>query len=57
MDVNIFNSAGKAVMHLNMSAVPGINNGHIHVGDFAPGAYSIVFKLNGNKETYKVVVK
>ena len=57
MIVNVFNSSGKNIMQLHMSAVTGVNNGHIHMGDVPPGTYSILFNLDDMKETYKVVVK
>lgn len=57
MDVNILNMEGKAVLKTSMYAVPGVNNGHIHLGDLAPGTYNLIFSLDGTKETHRIIVK
>lgn len=57
MDVKIFDVSGKLVKRLDMQAETGLNNGHIHMGDFKAGTYNLVFILDGVKETHKVVVQ
>lgn len=57
MDVKIFDAAGKLVKRFDMQAETGLNNGHIHMGDYKAGTYSLVFTLDGVKETHKVVVQ
>ena len=56
MKVLVVSPAGKRVMALNMSANQGINNGHIHMGALPTGMYTIIFSLDGLKETKKVMV-
>lgn len=56
MKAVIVGANGRTVMRLNLSANKGINNGHIHMGDFPPGIYSIIFLMDGLKETKRVVV-
>jgi len=57
MQVEIFDAGGKAVLSTQMSAVQGINNGHLMMMDLVPGAYNIVFFLNGVKETHNILVQ
>lgn len=57
MDVKIFDAAGKLVKRFDMQAETGLNNGHIHMGDYKAGAYNLVFTLDGIKETHKIVVQ
>jgi plastocyanin len=57
MHVQLFDASGKLVKQADMSAVAGLNNGHFHIGDVAPGTYTIVFMLDKVKESYKVVVQ
>ncbi len=56
MSATVINMQGKTVFKIGMSAVAGINNGHIHMGDLPPGPYTIRFNLNGLVEKYKVIV-
>jgi plastocyanin len=57
MHVELYDASGKLVSKTDMAAVTGLNNGHLHMGDIAPGAYTIVFSLDGMRESYKVVVQ
>ena len=52
----VLDANGKTVMNLSMSANKGINNGHIHMGDEPTGMYTIIFSLDGLRETRKIVV-
>ncbi|UAY51308.1 T9SS type A sorting domain-containing protein [Ferruginibacter albus] len=56
MKVQVFDAEGRRVLSTNMSAMPGLNSGHIHVCDFSPGIYTINFSLDGLKESKRVVV-
>ncbi len=56
MKTLVMDANGKKVMNLEMSATKGINNGHIHMGDEPAGVYTIIFSLDGLKETRKIVV-
>jgi plastocyanin len=57
MKALVLDANGKTVMSLELSANKGINNGHIHMGDQPPGIYTVIFSLDGLKETRKVVVE
>jgi plastocyanin len=57
MHVQLFDLSGKLVTQTDMSAVAGLNYGHFHMGDVASGTYTIVFTMDGLKESYKVVVQ
>ena len=52
----VLDANGKTIMNLSMSANKGINNGHIHMGDDPVGMYTVIFSLDGLKETKKIVV-
>ena len=56
MTVNVFDANGKHVLKTNMAAFPGLNNGHVHVCDLAPGIYTLQFNYEGLRETKRVVV-
>lgn len=56
MKAVVLDANGKVVEKFDMSANKGINNGHIHMGDFPAGIYTIVFSMDGLKETKRVVV-
>lgn len=56
MIVNVFDANGKRVLKTNMAAFPGLNNGHVHVCDLAPGVYTLQFNYEGLRETRRVVV-
>jgi plastocyanin len=57
MNVKVISTEGKILINTMMQAYAGVNNGHLHLGDLPAGTYSIVFMLNGLKETHQVVVK
>ncbi len=57
MSVRVINMQGKTVIKTEMYAVTGVNNGHCHLGDLPAGTYTMLFSLNGLKETHKVVVE
>ena len=46
MLVRISDAAGKVVLSTPMTAVQGINNGHLHLGNLPQGSYNITFILN-----------
>lgn len=46
---------GKLVLKSELSAVQGINNGHIHLGNVPAGIYTIYFTLDGINESYRIV--
>ena len=57
LHVQLFNSVGRLVKEDNMTAVTGLNNGHFHIGDIAPGIYTVTFSMDGKKESYIIVVE
>ncbi len=57
MNVKVINTEGRTLINTMMQAYPGVNNGHLHLGELPSGSYSIVFMLNGLKETHQVIVK
>ena len=57
MKAMVVDASGKTILRQDLSAKIGINNGHIHMGDFPVGAYTVVFMLDGMKETHKVLVR
>lgn len=57
MSVNVINPQGQIVIRNQMQAYPGVNNGHVHMGNLAPGTYTLVCVMNGVKETHKIVFK
>ena len=57
MKTLVVDARGKTVMNLDMTAIKGINNGHIHMASLSAGVYTIIFSMDGVKETYKVVVR
>ena len=57
MHVQLFDQGGKLVKQADLTAVAGLNNGHFHIGEVAPGAYTIIFTMDAQKETYKIVVQ
>jgi plastocyanin len=57
MHVQLYNYSGKLIKEDDMAAVAGLNNGHFHIGDVAAGVYTIIFTMDGKKESYKVVVQ
>ncbi|MEJ7685486.1 MAG: T9SS type A sorting domain-containing protein [Segetibacter sp.] len=57
MNVQVINAEGKTIISTMMQAYPGVNNGHLHLGNLSTGSYSVVCMLNGIKETHQVIVK
>ena len=57
MQVNVINAQGQVMIRNQMQAYQGVNNGHLHIGNFAPGVYTLSCVLNGVKETHKIVFK
>lgn len=56
MKAIVADANSKTVMKLDFSANKGINNGHIHMADLPAGVYSIVFSMDGLRETKRVMV-
>jgi|GEM_PF-774254 len=56
MKALVMDAGGKVLMKLDLSANKGVNNGHIHMADLPTGIYTILFSLDGLKETKKVMV-
>jgi plastocyanin len=54
MKVKITDMEGRTILKTELSAMPGINNGHIHLGDISSGIYIIYFSLNGITESYRI---
>ncbi len=57
MSVKVFDVSGKLILATQMSAIPGLNNGHLHLMDVASGSYKIIFELNGIKETHTIFMQ
>jgi len=57
MQVKLFDSNGKLTKQTEMSADIGLNNGHFHLGNIPAGVYTIVFTMDGIKETKSIVVQ
>jgi plastocyanin len=55
MTAKMVDMQGKVVLETELSAVLGINNGHIHLGDLPAGIYTIYFKLDNVSESYRIV--
>lgn len=55
MVAKLMDVQGKLVLKSELSAVQGINNGHIHLGNLPAGIYTIYFKLDGINESYRIV--
>ena len=53
----LYDAQGNMVKQTTMYAVTGVNNGHFHIGEVASGNYTIVFSLDGIRETYTIVVQ
>jgi len=56
MPVNVIDANGRVVLRTTLRAVPGLNNGHVHVCDFTPGTYILQFSFEGKNESHKIVV-
>jgi plastocyanin len=57
MHVQLFDGSGKLVKEADMTAVAGLNNGHFHIGDVSAGTYTIIFTMDGVKESYRLVIQ
>lgn len=55
MIAKLMDEQGKLVLKSELSAVQGINNGHIHLGNVSAGIYTIYFTLDGINESYRIV--
>lgn len=54
MKVKIADMQGRIILKTELAAAPGINNGHIHLGDIPPGVYTIYFSLDGTNESRRI---
>lgn len=54
MEVKIIDMDGRTILKTELSAMPGINNGHIHLGEIPAGIYTIYFSLDGISESYRI---
>jgi plastocyanin len=57
MLVKLFSQNGTFIKQAEMTANKGLNNGHFHMGDLAPGAYYIVCTLGTITEKHTVIMK
>ena len=55
MIAKLIDAQGKLVLKEELSAVQGINNGHIHLSNVPAGIYTIYFTLDGINESYRIV--
>ncbi len=56
MKLMLYDFAGKSIKQTLMQAVPGVNNGHWHLGELAPGKYLLHCQLGIAKETREIIV-
>jgi plastocyanin len=54
MQVKMTDMGGRTILKTELSAMPGINNGHIHLGEIPAGIYTIYFSLAGINESYMI---
>ncbi|MEP6465082.1 MAG: T9SS type A sorting domain-containing protein [Parafilimonas sp.] len=57
MLVQLYDNSGKLIADEKAYGTPGLNNGHFHLGNLAPGIYTIVFSLGQIKESYKIIMQ
>jgi plastocyanin len=57
VEVNVYDAGGRKALHTTLTAMPGLNNGHIHVCDFKPGVYTLQFAYEGLVESKQLVVR
>jgi plastocyanin len=57
MQVTVVNSQGQVVIKNQMQAYIGVNNGHVHLGNLAPGNYTLSCTLNGVAESRQIIFK
>ena len=55
MSAKLIDAQGKLVLQTELSAVTGVNSGHIHMGEISKGTYTFQFTLEGISESYRVV--
>lgn len=55
MSAKLIDAQGKLVLQTDLSAVTGVNNGHIHLGGISKGAYTFQFTLDGISESYRII--
>jgi plastocyanin len=55
MHVQLFTQGGKLVTETDMTAVKGLNNGHLHVDALQPGSYYLVCTLGDKTEKHTVL--
>jgi hypothetical protein len=56
MQLVLYDQLGKAIKQTLMQAVPGVNSGHWHLGELAPGKYMLQCQLGNAKETKEIIV-
>ena len=52
--LQLYDMNGKLVKQGTMMAVAGVNNGHFHIGELPAGLYTILFSIDGKKETKRL---
>ncbi len=55
MHAKMIDARGKLVLETDLSAVTGVSNGHIHMGEVPNGTYTIQFTLDGVTESYRII--
>lgn len=55
MKVKIVDMQARIILETELTASPGVNNGHIHLGDIPAGIYMIYFSMDGINESYKII--
>ncbi|HEV8083782.1 MAG TPA: plastocyanin/azurin family copper-binding protein [Chitinophagaceae bacterium] len=55
MSAKLIDAQGKLVLQTDLSAVTGVNNGHIHLGGISKGTYTFQFTLDGISESYRII--
>ncbi|MEO6218922.1 MAG: plastocyanin/azurin family copper-binding protein [Ginsengibacter sp.] len=55
MNAKLIDAQGKLVFQSDLSAVTGVNNGHLHLGGIPKGTYTFQFTLDGITESYQVI--
>lgn len=53
MSASIADMQGKIVFSTNLSAMPGVNKGHLHIANFSTGNYVLQISLDGVTEIYR----
>lgn len=57
MMVKVVNQEGKIIITRNMQAYPGVNSGHVHLGERPAGTYTVICTLDETTETHRIVVQ